>query len=131
MMKESDKEYWQQLNKAFLESSSQFDKQILVFASGAFGLSFAFITDIVQLSMAINKWMLISAWSSFGVVVILSILSHYTSLKAINHKIQNLTSKDDTIAKRLNDCTKWLNIMMIVFLTSGLILLTLFVAINI
>lgn len=130
-MKDSDKEYWQQLNKAFLESSSQFDKQILVFASGAFGLSFAFIKDIVQLNVAINKWMLIVAWSCFGLVVILSILSHYTSLKAINHKIHNLTSKADAITQRLNNTTKWLNIMMIIFLALGLVLLTLFVAINI
>jgi hypothetical protein len=130
MMKEEDKEYWQQLNKAFLESSSQFDKQVLYFASGAFGLSFAFINDIVKLSMALGKWMLIAAWSSFVMVIILSIISHYTSLKAINHKIQNLNSKSDAVSKRLNSTTKWLNIMMIIFLTSGLILLTVFVAIN-
>ena len=131
MMKEEDKEYWQQLNKAFLESSAQFDKQVLYFASGAFGLSFAFIKDIVKLNMAINKWMLISAWSSFGLVIILSIISHYTSLKAINHKIQNLNSKEDEVANKINNFTKWFNILMILFLAAGLVLLTIFIAINI
>jgi hypothetical protein len=130
-MKEEDKEYWQQLHKAFLESSTQFDKQVLYFASGAFGLSFAFIKDIVILNVAINKWMLISAWSSFALVIILSIISHYTSVKAINHRIRTLDSKDDKVATRLNNYTKWLNIMMIVFLGLGLVLLTIFIALNI
>lgn len=130
-MQEEDKEYWQQLNKAYIESSSQFDKQVLFFASGALGLSFAFIKDIVKLSEAVYKSILITSWSFFGVVILLSIISHYTSLKAINTKIHNINSKEDKVSKRLNTYTKWFNILMIFFLALGLTLLTVFIAINI
>lgn len=130
-MQEEDKEYWQQLNKAYIESSSQFDKQVLFLASGALGLSFAFIKDIVKLAEATNKWLLISSWSLFGAVILLSIISHYTSLKAINKKIHNLNVKEDKGSKKLNSFTKWFNILMIVFLALGLSFLTVFVAINI
>jgi len=130
-MNEEDKEYWQQLNKAYIESSSQFDKQLLFFASGALGLSFAFIKDIVKLDAATHKCILIASWALFGVVIILSIISHYTSLKAINTKIQNINSKEDKVSKRLNTYTKWFNILNIVFLSFGLLLLTVFIAINI
>jgi ABC-type Fe3+-siderophore transport system permease subunit len=130
-MQEEDKEYWQQLNKAYIESSSQFDKQVLFLASGALGLSFAFIKDIVKLAVATNKWLLISSWSLFGVVILLSIISHYTSLKAINKKIHNLNAKEDKGSKKFNSYTKWFNILMIVFLALSLAFLTVFVAINI
>lgn len=130
-MQEEDKEYWQQLNKAYIESSSQFDKQVLFLASGALGLSFAFIKDIVKLAEATNKWLLISSWSLFGAVILLSIISHYTSLKAINKRIHNLNARQDKGSKKLNSFTKGFNILMIVFLAFGLISLTVFVAINI
>lgn len=131
MMQEEDKEYWQQLNKAYIESSSQFDKQVLFFASGALGLSFAFIKDIVKLTEATNKWLLITSWSLFGAVILLSIVSHYTSLKAINKKIHNLNVKVDKDSKKLNSYTKWFNVLMILLLSLGLISINLFVAINI
>ncbi|MDQ3191282.1 MAG: hypothetical protein M3Q58_06795 [Bacteroidota bacterium] len=130
-MEEADKEYLQQLNKAFFESSTQFDKQLLFFSAGAFGLSFAFIKDIVALNLATDKNILIIAWAFFGAVILLSVISHYTSLKAINYKIQNIHINIDKISKRLNTLTKWFNIMMILFLASGLTLLTYFIAINI
>ena len=131
MKTEEEKEYLLQLNKAYLESSGQFDKQILFVASGALGVSFAFIKDLVKLSDATHKSYLIMAWVSFGIVILLSIISHYTSLKAINNKIRNLNYEVDSSSKKFNGYTKWINVLMIVFLGIGLLWLTLFVAINI
>jgi len=51
-MIEDDKPYYEQLSKAYFESSVQFDKQILFIASGALGISFTFINDIVDLNCA-------------------------------------------------------------------------------
>ena len=129
-MKDEDKEYLQQLNKAYLESSAQFDKQLLYCASGALGLSFVFIKDIVKLNVATCKNLLITSWSFFGAVIVLSILSHYSSLKAINKKIQNVNWQDESSSK-LNSYTKAFNILMIIFLISGLVILTVFIGINI
>ncbi|KFF03685.1 MULTISPECIES: hypothetical protein [Flavobacterium] len=92
-MKEEDKEYLDLLNKVYFESSTQFDKQLLFVASGALGLSLAFIKDIVVLSKATNKELLLLSWISFGLVILINVISHYTSLKAINYKIENINKK--------------------------------------
>lgn len=120
-----------QLNKAYIESSSQFDKQVLFIASGALGISLAFIKDIVKLDVASNKGLLLLAWIFFGAVILICILSHYTSLKAINYRIENLYQKKDKISKRFDLWTQAFNILMMLFLASGLILLFIFIGINI
>lgn len=130
-MPEEKDPYLEQLNKAFIESSSQFDKQVLFVASGALGISLAFIKDIVTLNIATYKSLLILSWISFGAVIIFCIMSHYTSLKAINFKIENIYQKKDKTSKRFNLFTKGLNFLMIIFLTLGLVLLNIFIGINI
>lgn len=130
-MTEEKNTYLEQLNKAYIESSSQFDKQILFIASGALGISLAFIKDIVKLDIATNKNLLLLAWIFFGAVILICILSHYTSLKAINYRIENLYQKKDKISKRFDWWTQAFNILMMLFLASGLILLFIFIGINI
>lgn len=130
-MKEEDKEYLDLLNKVYFESSTQFDKQLLFVASGALGLSLAFIKDIIVLSKATNKELLLLSWISFGLVILINVISHYTSLKAINYKIENINKKRDRFSQSFNSVTKYFNIMMIVFLASGLVLLIVFIGINI
>ena len=123
--------YLEQLNKAYIQSSAQFDKQVLFIASGALGVSLAFIKDIVKLEIATNKPLLLLAWISFGTVILICILSHYTSLKAINFKIEHVHQKTDKTSKRFDFFTKLFNILMIVILAAGLILLNVFIGINI
>ena len=127
---EENKEYLDLLNKFYLESSSQFDKQLLFVASGALGLSLAFIKDIVVLSKATNKALLLLSWISFGLVILINVISHYTSLKAINYKIENINKRNDKLSKKFNSVTKYFNVMMIVFLALGLALLNIFIGIN-
>lgn len=130
-MADNEEQYLEQLNKAYIESSSQFDKQVLFIASGALGISLAFIKDIVKLDVATNKVLLLLAWIFFGAVILICILSHYTSLKAINFKIENLYQKRDKISKRFDWWTRTFNIFMILFLATGLVLLFIFIGINI
>ena len=93
MIEEEDKECWQQLNKAYIESSSQFDKQVLYFASGALALSFTFIKDIVKLPVASCKHILIISWCFFVAVILLSIVSHYSSKKKLILKSKTYIQK--------------------------------------
>jgi hypothetical protein len=130
-MAEEKDAYLEQLNKAYIESSSQFDKQVLYIASGALGISLAFIKDIVKLDVATNKNLLLFSWISFGTVILICILSHYTSLKAINFRIENLYQKKDKTSKRFDFSTKLFNVLMIILLAVGLILLNTFIGINI
>jgi len=130
-MAEEKESYLEQLNKAYIESSSQFDKQVLFIASGALGISLAFIKDVVKLNVATNKVLLLLAWIFFGAVILICILSHYTSLKAINYKIENLYQKKNKTSKRLDLWTQTFNILMMIFLATGLTLLFIFIEINI
>lgn len=130
-MEESDKTYYEQLSKVFFESSIQFDKQILFISSGALGLSFTFIQDIVDLETADNKWLLITAWILFIAVIFLSLISHYISIQAINKRIENIEKVNDSNSEALNKIVKFLNRIMILFIMLGLITLISFVFDNI
>lgn len=114
-MAEEKNTYIEQLNKACIESSSQFDRQVLFIASGALGISLAFIKDIVKLDVSTNKVLLMLSWIFFGAVILICILSHYTSLKANNLKIENLYQKKDKVSKLFDWWTKAFNIFMIPF----------------
>ncbi len=130
-MKEEDKTYYEVLSKAYHESSVQFDKQILFISSGVFGLSFTFIKDIVKLDKAEYQWILMLSWILFIAVILMSLVSHYTSKQAINKQMESLENGDDNQANSINKITVILNIAMIIAIVLGLITLISFVFINI
>jgi len=102
-MNKDDKAYYEQLSKAYFESSVQFDKQILFIASGALGISFTFINDIVDLDCASWKPLLFTSWMLFSLVILFSLLSHYFSKQAINFKMQNIGYENDNESKTQNN----------------------------
>ena len=128
-MEEEDKIFYEQLTKAHLESSSQFDKSTLFISSGALGLSFTFIKDIVKVDIACYKWLLITSWSLFVIVILASLLSHYISIQAINSAMENLYVKNDK-SNNLNKFVKLLNISMMILILLGLSTLITFVSLN-
>lgn len=129
-MNKDDKAYYELLSKAYFESSVQFDKQILFIASGALGLSFTFINDIVDLDRASCKTLLFTSWILFSLVILCSLLSHYFSKQAINYKMQNIEQENDKDSNTKNYRVVLLNILMIAFNILGLFSLLLFVFIN-
>lgn len=114
-----------EISKIFLESSKQFDKQIMYVASGALSLSFAFIKDIVQLDEATHKCLLVTSWAILAVVILASVFSQYTSAKATKYK------EVDDISRRWDCVTTWLNVAAMILLPVGLTIFTIFLAINI
>ena len=71
-------------------SVEQFDKSILFIASGALGGSFAFIKDVIpDLSKAFGKWLLISSWYIFGIVIFISLVNHFISALACSRSIKH------------------------------------------
>jgi len=48
-------------------------RNILTIAAGSFGVSFAFISQIVEMDNAVNKIVLVSAWALFGLAIILAL----------------------------------------------------------
>jgi len=131
MSEETDDKYLDKIYEAYFESAKQFDKHILFIASGALGISFSFIKDIVNLKDAVCNSVLIISWVDLALVILLSLLSHYISKQALNEKLKLFYHKKQTKADKLNNIVKYLNISMIIMLVLGIILLVTFVGINI
>jgi hypothetical protein len=62
-----------------LEEDKRFCKYIAMFAAGSFGVSFAFINDIVPFQGASHKLILVAAWASLAATLIINIAIHLVS----------------------------------------------------
>ena len=67
-------EKWQRQRKIQLEAEERFNKNIFIVAAGSFGVSFAFIDQIVPVGKALHPQILIIAWVLMGLTVLLSII---------------------------------------------------------
>lgn len=95
-----DQEYWRQLYDSYKESAIQFDKNVLFISSGSLAISITFISEIVHLKNASEKWMLTTSWIILASTIFASLLSHYLSMKAINKRISLSRHFSDKIAMR-------------------------------
>lgn len=130
---EHNKHYEQELYKALTYCNEQFDKNVLFIASGALGISFAFIEKLIpQLLKAYYKCYLIGAWYCFGAVIFISLACHFISMLSIRWSITNYPK--DTFEKGMkqwNNAIRSLNVLMMVGLLIGIILLISFIKQNI
>ncbi len=131
-MKQEEK-YTDQQYQALKYSYEQFDKNILFIASGALGISFAFIEKIIpDLTKAISSSTLINSWYFFAGVIFISLVAHFTSVQANRWAIANVECKNyDKITFLLNWIIRLINITMIIGLCWGILLLIKFVKLNI
>lgn len=129
IMEEEDKEYWNQLFQTYKESATLFEKNLLYITSGALGISITFLSDIVDLDTACFFYLLISAWSIFTVVILLSLIAHYCSMKSMNHEMKYFL-KEKKPKNRFEKWVKKMNVSMIIGLPLGLVFLVLFLSLN-
>ena len=119
--------------KTLSYSQDQFDKNVLFIASGALGVSFAFVEKLVpDLANAINKDCLTKAWYWFAAVIFMSLLSHFVSILSLRWSISH--HEDDDFDKK-KDYWNWsirgLNVFMIIGLLVGTLFLINFINDNI
>ncbi|HEX8549067.1 MAG TPA: hypothetical protein VF691_19025 [Cytophagaceae bacterium] len=126
--------------KALCYSTTEFDKSIVFIASGALGLSMAFIDKVVKLDTAHYKVLLILAWYFFGMAICLSLITHFISILANRWAIPNCPAGDncDDVKEEKyrkgeriwNRSIRGLNISMIVTLLVGITLFLIFIQKN-
>ena len=80
-----DQAYLDSLRENEIQAIDQFDKTILTLTSGAFGLSFVFLKDIVKPEVVTHKGWLICACISWILSLLLTLLSFYFSHLAMRH----------------------------------------------
>jgi hypothetical protein len=126
------KDYRNQIISAEQKAQDDFDKTILSLSSGALGISFAFVKDIVgnaptDVSFLIASW-IFWAFSSTSVLV-----SYYMSHKALRHAIKQIDS--NKIRKEMpggiyDKLTGFLNVLGLILFLFGLLSMIWFVKIN-
>lgn len=129
-MSQDNEEYWKSLYEMYKDSSKQFDRNVLYIASGALVLSLNFIKEIVDFNNVQCKPLLVISWLIFVLVIIISLVSHYFSMRAINQKMNTIDDDNDANSILLNNIVESLNIVMIILLPLALVFLMLFTYLN-
>lgn len=116
-------------------SNEQFDKNTLFIASGALGVSFAFIKDIIpNFETATHKATLLASWYIFAGVIFISLISHFIVTRACDWAFKNQHLESDLYNCKIkvwNIPIRILNITSIVSILFGSLLLIYFIHQNI
>ena len=122
------KKYWlNRLEDMRLEANRQFDKQIVYISGGGLVFSIAFLKDILGAdSVPKLKCLLIAAWISFTISLIMNLLSFKTASNSFDY----MMLEDESLMNRFNKITTILNCLSIIGLVVGLISFVIFVIVN-
>ena len=107
-MTDTDIEYRRLLQELENKAQEQYDKTVILLSTGALGISFAFLKDMVNLDNAVTVGFLISAWICWALSVTSVLLSFYSSKYALRKAIEDLdagiedTNSHDKWTTRLN-----------------------------
>jgi hypothetical protein len=117
--------------------SASFDKYLLTFSAGTFGLTVAFVKDMVATIKPETKWILSAAWSILIATILLVLISFLTSQAAYRKQIEIdkelLVTKRGKISYKKNrwaGLTIGLDLSAISAFVAGIILLTIFATKN-
>jgi len=124
---EVDNNYLEQIQKIRTYSSEQLDKQIVYLAGGGLVFTIGFIKNIVDISKSTNLTLLFVAWILFVTTLVLNLVSHKSSIKAMDLELQLEHKKSDS----WDNATDWLNSISILSLVLAIILFIIFVSLNI
>lgn len=108
------------------EASAQFNKQLVYLSSGGLILTLGFVKDLVDLSSAQGKWMLISTWVCFAGSLILNLISHKSTMKAMDLELDGKCDESD----KQDLSTDRLDLFSIVFLLAAISLFVIFISLN-
>lgn len=72
------------LEELITGQTSSLEKALLTLSAGAFGLSIAFVAQMVPDPK--HLWAMILAWSAFGLSLIITVFSFYASIKALDRE---------------------------------------------
>lgn len=115
----------------------QFDKAILTLSGGALALSIGFVKDVVPLSRAHWKPLLVASWLLFALAVLSTVVSFLVSQRAYEFQIECaqeyfVDNRVDALERRnpYSVWVRWLNIAAILAFMAAVVLTICFVASN-
>ena len=136
-MGNNDKEYLEEyrnhLQDIYQKAQEDYDKTVLTLSSGALGISFAFVKDIIGPGPISCSGLLYWSWVCWGVSVACVLFSHLTSSYSIRKSIEQV-DKGEAYTQRIggwyDKVTSVLNHLSGFLFLAGLVLIILFVSKN-
>lgn len=126
-------EHRKELIESKNSSQDELDKALLTLSSSAFGISFAFISDIVPNSPEYS-WILFTSWILWGLTIGMSLTAYFLNVKSLEKSIIQIDSDPDQYYRnpfnRYDKSVKVLNLLCLIGFLLGLLLIGIFIKIN-
>ena len=129
-MSAEQQSYRDLLQELSVKSQEQYDKTVITLSTGALGLSFAFIKDVVDIKVASNINFLTGAWICFTLSVLSVLLSFTASKYALDQAIIAEDNNEEIQINRADVITTILNWLSSIFFIIGLVFIIVFVKLN-
>jgi len=129
-MSAEQQSYRDLLQELSVKSQEQYDKTVITLSTGALGLSFAFIKDVVDIKVASNINFLTGAWICFTLSVLSVLLSFTASKYALDQAIIAEDNNEEIQINRADLITTILNWLSSIFFIIGLVFIIVFVKLN-
>jgi hypothetical protein len=130
-MEDQDKDYRRLLQELENKAQDEYDKTVIMLSTGALGLSFTFLKDIVNLKDAHSTYLMVGAWICWAISATSVLYSFYSSRKALHQAIEDLDNGIEHDDNHFDRFTGVLNFWSGSFFAVGLFFMIAFVNINI
>lgn len=125
-----------EIRKRQVSSSENFDKSVLTLSSGGLAVSLGFLKDFLPIDKSIWAWALYTSWGALTIATVVTMLSFLASARALDYQQeagQLYYQRGDDSKIHGNPWDRvviWMNRLSGASFIAGVILTTLFVAIN-
>lgn len=126
-----DQDYRRLLQELENKAQEEYDKTVILLSTGALGLSFTFLKDIVNLKDAHSMYLVVGAWICWAISASSVLYSFYTSRSALRRAIDDLDNNKEHDNNPFDRLTGMLNFWSGTFFVAGLFFMIAFVKINI
>lgn len=126
-----DQDYRRLLQELEIKAQEEYDKTVILLSTGALGLSFTFLKDIVNLKDAHSMDLMMAAWICWAISAASVLCSFYSSKKALGKAIDDLDKGVENDSNPFDKLTGLFNLWSGSFFISGLFFMIAFVKTNI
>jgi hypothetical protein len=81
---------WQSYHDTSAKMDDRFDSRLFAVAAGSFGLSFAFVGNVIDLASAERMWALFAAWICFAGCLVIMTIGHLLSAETYRKHRDNV-----------------------------------------
>lgn len=126
-----DQDYRRLLQELENKAQDEYDKTVIMLSTGALGLSFTFLKDIVNLKEAHSMYLMMGAWICWAISASSVLYSFYSSRQALRQEIEDLDNEIERVNNHFDRLTGMLNFWSGTFFVVGLFFMIAFVKTNI